>query len=134
MSMKANKLKKKLCYCDSGKPFRQCCAPVLEGATADSAEQLMRSRYSAFCLQDKRYLLTSWHSSSRPAALELDLAVKWVSLRILEFQPDLAQPEVEFIARFKVQGRAQQMHERSKFVREQGHWRYLGSTATRHLA
>jgi hypothetical protein len=66
------------CPCGSGATYVACCAPLHTGtATATTAEQLMRSRYSAFAVRDQGYLLATWHPATRPAAVELDLAVEW---------------------------------------------------------
>jgi SEC-C motif-containing protein len=104
----------------------QCCGPVLGGAPAPSAERLMRSRYSAFALGRLDYLLASWHASARPADFTLEPGVRWLGLQVREHLstgPDTA--EVEFVARYRIGGRAVRQHERSRFVREGGHWYYL---------
>ncbi len=91
----------------------------------------MRSRYTAFAVQTIEYLRLSWHSKSRPAELAPDPATKWIGLRILATEgggPDDAEGVVEFVARYKIQGRAHRLHERSRFVREDGAWRYLDGT------
>lgn len=61
------------CPCLSGLTYDDCCGRLHSGAgTAQTAEQLMRSRYSAFAVSDADYLRTTWHSSTRPADLALD--------------------------------------------------------------
>ena len=86
----------------------------------------MRSRYSAFVRGDVPYLLATWHTSQRPAQLTLEDGNKWLGLQIKQHRmmgPDSA--EVEFVARFRVSGKAIRQHERSRFVREDGHWFYV---------
>jgi SEC-C motif-containing protein len=86
----------------------------------------MRSRYSAFVRGDVPYLLATWHTSQRPAQLTLEDGTKWLGLQIKQHRmmgPDSA--EVEFVARFRVSGKAIRQHERSRFVREDGHWFYV---------
>ncbi len=86
----------------------------------------MRSRYSAFVLGNVPYLLATWHTSSRPVSLEPDAGAKWLGLAIKAHRvtgDDSA--EVEFVARFRVGGRAVRQHELSRFVREAGRWFYL---------
>ena len=87
----------------------------------------MRSRYCAFVLGDVDYLRSSWYPSQRPDDLALDADIRWLGLKIKSQRStgdDTA--EVEFIARFrKGGGSAQRQHERSRFVRENGHWFYL---------
>jgi SEC-C motif-containing protein len=90
----------------------------------------MRSRYSAYVVGADDYLLRTWHVSSRPPGLDLAMkpAAKWLGLKILSISDGRAADdagEVEFVARYKVQGRAVRLHERSRFVCEKGCWYYL---------
>lgn len=89
----------------------------------------MRSRYSAYVLGLHDYLLSTWHSRTRPAADTLDLnpATRWLGVRVLAHERiDDDKAIVEFIARFALRGgSAQRLHERSRFEREAGCWRYL---------
>lgn len=73
------------CPCGSGDALAQCCGRFHSGfAEAPSATALMRSRYSAFALRDAAYLLRTWHPSTRPRRLELDSAMRWTGLTIVE--------------------------------------------------
>ena len=109
--------------------YADCCARFVEhyGTTpAPDAEHLMRSRYSAFVRENAPYLLATWHTSQRPASLDFEPGAQWLGLQVKAFQttgPDTA--EVEFVARFRVAGRAVRLHERSRFVREGGRWCYV---------
>ena len=87
----------------------------------------MRSRYSAFVLGLRDYLLATWHPSTRPASLDADPAgLRWLGLTVkAEQQQDADHATVEFIARSKLAGRAHRLHELSRFVRENGRWFYL---------
>ena len=99
-----------------------CCRPYLDGsAAAPTAEALMRSRFTAYATGDIPYLLESWHESTRPAALDLEPGLHWIRLKIL----DSGEDRVEFIATCRINGKAHKMHERSRFVREDGRWYYL---------
>jgi len=91
------------------------------------AETLMRSRYEAYAALDRAWLLDTWHPSTRPAALELDAATNWLGLDVKDHQViDADHAEVEFVARFRTGGgRAQRLHERSRFLREGGRWYYV---------
>ena len=115
------------CPCGSGVPLAACCGRFLEGkADAPDAERLMRSRYSAFVGERGDYLLATWHASRRPPAIDFDTGAKWLGLEVRRHQstgPDSA--EVEFVARWRVGGRAVRLHERSRFVREGGRWYYV---------
>ena len=117
------------CPCGSAESFGQCCAPLLSGQQpAPTAAVLMRSRYTAFVRRDAAYLLASWHASTRPATLVLDdtPAPKWIGLQIrVQETLDADHATVEFVARYRVGGRAQRLHETSRFVRENGLWFYV---------
>ncbi|HAF55465.1 MAG TPA: hypothetical protein DCL01_09685 [Thauera sp.] len=116
------------CPCGTGRTYTACCGPLHAGQSASTAEALMRSRYSAFVLGLDDYLLASWHASTRPASLEHDAsaAPKWIGLQVRAHTPvDADHAEVEFVARYRVGGRAQRLHETSRFVREGGHWYYV---------
>lgn len=127
-----------VCPCGSAKPLKQCCLGIIEGdIKAQSAEQLMRSRYSGYVLGKAEYILKSWHSSSRPARLELNQSQKWYGLNILNCNATKDKMAyVEFIASFHHNGEIGQMHERSRFVREAGEWFYVDgeqiNTAIQH--
>jgi SEC-C motif-containing protein len=103
-----------------------CCGPYHAKQNAPDAERLMRSRYSAFVLGDVPYLLATWHSSLRPAELTLETGGKWLGLEIKQHRVTGADTaEVEFVARFRVGGKAVRQHERSRFVHEDGRWFYV---------
>ena len=87
----------------------------------------MRSRYSAYVLQLEDYLLATWHPSTRPAALDLSAAPqpKWLGLQVKAHTETDNTASVEFIARYRVGGRAQRLHEVSRFVRQEGRWHYV---------
>lgn len=104
-----------------------CCGRYLDSDTpAPDAEHLMRSRYSAFVLGRVDYLNASWHASTRPADLSLEPGVKWLGLELRRHRViDETHAEVEFVARSRVGGRGQRLHETSRFVREGGRWFYV---------
>lgn len=117
------------CPCGSGSSFDLCCGPCLAGAApAPTAEALMRSRYSAYVKLREDYLLATWHPTTRPAELGLahDAPTKWLGLDVRRHeQQDTDHASVEFVARYKVNGRAHRLHEVSRFVREGGEWYYI---------
>lgn len=111
-------------------PLAQCCGRYHDNwgdCPAPDAEALMRSRYSAFVLGRVDYLLATWHASQRPAELTLEPGVKWLGLEVREHRPlDASHAEVEFVARQRdSSGRAARLHERSRFVKEDGRWYYV---------
>jgi SEC-C motif-containing protein len=91
----------------------------------------MRSRYCAFVLGLEDYLLATWHRSTRPAALNLASAPqpKWLGLEIKAQTSRDDAATVEFVARCRIGGRAQRLHEISRFVREDGRWYYVDGEA-----
>ena len=121
----------KQCPCGSDSDFSSCCGRFISGKQYPSmAEALMRSRYSAYVVGDESYLLRTWHSITRPEALglEQDMATKWIGLDIKATEQGTEQDEqgmVEFVARYKVNGKAERLHEVSQFRKEKGKWFYL---------
>ena len=123
------------CPCGSDETYVNCCGPFhavflssahgLDGPHAPTPEALMRSRYSAYVLGQIDYLLATWHPSTAPGELELS-PVKWLGLEVLHAQSAGDAGVVEFVARLRDgSGRAQRMHETSRFVREGGRWYYI---------
>lgn len=117
------------CPCGSAREFAACCGKYLDqGAVPETAEQLMRSRYTAYALERADYLTETWHRSTRPPSLEIDPRLQWLGLKILQTtQGGAGDTEgwVEFLARVKLGGRAERMQECSRFVRENGRWYYI---------
>lgn len=117
------------CPCDSKKQYVGCCGRYLDNNEIPAtAEALMRSRYTAYTLLREDYLLATWHKSTRPVALHLtnDAQSKWINLEVKHHeQQDAEHAIVEFVARYKVGGRAHRIHEVSRFERESGHWFYV---------
>jgi SEC-C motif-containing protein len=115
------------CPCGTGKSLDDCCSRWHRNLQAPTAEALMRSRYSAFVLQNESYLLETWHPRTRPPAVPFEQGTRWLGLTVKSTRdtgPGLA--EVEFVARYRVGGApAVRIHEHSQFVREDGRWYYL---------
>ena len=116
------------CPCDSVQTYADCCGPWHTGLSqelhAPTPEALMRSRYSAYVLGLIDYLLATWHPATAPGELELPPR-KWLGLEVRLAQATAQAGVVEFVARCRENGRAQRMHETSRFVREQGRWYYV---------
>jgi SEC-C motif-containing protein len=115
------------CPCGSGKHYPQCSGQYLSGQWPETAEQLMRSRYTAFTLNADEYLLETWQKETRPPTLDLSdqAKVKWVSLKVIRHTAEVNRAVVEFVARCKINGKAEKIHERSRFVREDDRWFYV---------
>lgn len=118
---------KPVCPCDQNRAYEDCCGRWHAGMAVPSAEALMRSRYSAFVLGDRAYLLATWHPTTRPATVDLDPQTRWLGLAVkVASSTGADQAEVEFIARYKLGGApAVRLHERSRFLRENGRWSYV---------
>lgn len=117
------------CPCGSGKPYGACCGPCHDGSRpAPDAEALMRSRYAAYVRGNAPYLLATWHPETRPRHLDPEEAPmpRWLGLQVKRHEvlgPEEAR--VEFVARYKVGGRAFRLHETSRFLCQEGVWYYL---------
>ena len=124
---RALKPDKNPCPCGSLRDYQQCCGLLHEGAPADNAPSLMRSRYTAYVLSNEAYLLDTWRPSTRPRHISFDQQQRWLGLKVIEAKlTGGAAAEVEFIARYRIGGAtAARLHERSRFVRDAGRWLYV---------
>ncbi len=116
------------CPCGSGISYPACCGRYHGGIPAPTAEALMRSRYTAYAKQLADYLLATWHNSTRPATQYFndEEKMRWLGLKIQRHEAiGTDSAIVEFTARYKIAGRAQRLHEISRFVREAGRWYYV---------
>jgi SEC-C motif-containing protein len=119
------------CPCGLGADYEACCGRWHAGPLhlqAPDALALMRSRYCAYARELGAYLLDTWHVSTRPPAIGFEPGLRWLGLDVKRWSatgPDEAI--VEFVARSKLGGRAHRLHETSRFLREAGHWYYLGA-------
>ncbi len=93
----------------------------------------MRSRYTAYTLLREDYLLATWHPSTRPSGLELaqEPLTKWIGLEVKRYeQQNESAATVEFVAKYKINGKAHLMHEISQFVQENEKWFYVAGEVT----
>lgn len=120
------------CVCGSNKAFGKCCGPFLGGKqAARTPEQLMRSRYSAYCLGDYGdYLLQTWFPATARGLTAEALSrreCEWEKLEVLHKSQNGDQGFVEFKAWYKnASGESQLLHEKSVFQRIGGRWLYVG--------
>lgn len=123
-----------LCPCGSGLSFADCCESIISGRKdAITAQQLMRSRYTAFTKANVDYLMCSHSAKTRPIKERKSIekwakSVVWMGLTILDTQDGEANDEigyVEFKALYLENGKPQQIHEKSLFRRENGKWVYV---------
>ena len=116
------------CPCGGG-AYPLCCERWHRGEAAPSAVLLMRSRYSAYVLGLHDYLLATWHPTTRPAPQDLQGDdARWLGLDLRSSREQGDDAAVEFVARYRVAGRAHRLHETSRFLREDGRWFYVDGT------
>ncbi|WP_188694003.1 YchJ family protein [Silvimonas amylolytica] len=116
------------CPCGRLNTYETCCGVFHAGTPAPTPEDLMRSRYTAYVLQLGPYLLDTWASQTRPPQMDFaeDGGIKWLGLEVKRAYVEGERGVVEFVARYKVAGRAHRMHETSRFTREaDGRWYYV---------
>ncbi|MEQ0581177.1 YchJ family protein [Pantoea dispersa] len=124
------------CPCCSGEQYSLCCQPFLNGQqTPQRAEQLMRSRYSAYVKQNGAWLVETWHPSQRVAGLETLLSesfatTEWLGLNVTRCNHGSHENEafVTFFARYLEKGRTCSLYECSRFLREDQRWYYVDGT------
>ena len=83
----------------------------------------MRSRYVAYCLNEEHYLLESWHASTRPESIKSDPAIQWIMLKIGD--AGSRDDQVEFVATYRINGKAHKLTEKSRFIFDGEAWFYL---------
>lgn len=118
------------CPCGRNATYQACCARWHTGLLhlqAPDAETLMRSRYTAFVLDELDYLLATWHGTTRPTDLSPNPpGLKWLGLTVVEhIVQDADHAVVAFVARNRLHGRAHRLEETSRFVREKKRWMYV---------
>ena len=121
------------CPCGSDSDYSKCCAPIISGKKkAESAEQLMRARYSAHVKVEVDFLYESTHPKYREGydhkgTKEWAQDSEWYGLEIVSTTqggPDDDQGEVEFIANFRDKNGRRSHHERGQFKRHKKEWRF----------
>jgi SEC-C motif-containing protein len=117
--------------CPCGRPaaFEACCGAIIaSGAIAGTAEDLMRSRYTAHVIRDYAYLHRTYReTASRPYVKEVvDDPIVWTRLTIHSHEPEVhpGVSFVEFSAFFQEDGNERELRERSEFKRVNGAWLY----------
>jgi SEC-C motif domain protein len=126
------------CPCGSGLNYTDCCEPIIKGTRhAETAEALMRARYSAYAKVETDFIYESTHPKHREGfdaegTREWAEGAEWQGLEIISTKnggPDEATGEVEFIARFSEQGEAKVHHERALFKKEKTGWLFTDGKA-----
>lgn len=129
-----NKTMTEMCPCNSSKPFNACCEPIIKGRQkAQTAQALMQSRYTAYCMGDVDYLMISHHATTRPIKERKQIekwakSVQWLGLKIVSTDKGSENDingMVEFKATYIENGQIQQIHEKSLFKKENNQWKYV---------
>ncbi len=116
------------CPCGSGEPYDACCGRFISGAEkAQTAEQLMRSRYAAYVKKDVDYLVNTTLPKSRTPDMAGNIAewmnaVEWKRLLIIRAE----ETTVDFVAQYVLDGEEGQHREHSLFKKQNGEWFYVG--------
>lgn len=119
------------CYCGSKLLFDECCLPFITGKQIPQhCEQLMRSRYSAYCHKNIEYIYKTYHASTRAdnpidAILSFAAQSHFINLAILSSNSESDEGFVTFTVRYLQQNVLCQFTEKSRFIMEQGRWYYL---------
>jgi SEC-C motif-containing protein len=126
------------CPCGSDEPFGRCCLPLHLGERqAETAEQLMRARYSAYAVDTLDYVWQTWHPRTRPSESTADTGLTWTGLEIVDTVEGLSgdeSGEVEFRAHYVQNRRSGRsapvvawgtLHERSRFAVRARRWFYV---------
>ncbi|MFH1728632.1 MAG: YchJ family protein [Pseudomonadota bacterium] len=119
------------CPCQSDLDYSKCCEPLIKGEQkAETAEALMRSRYSAYVKNEINYIASTHHKSGRDefdhdTADKWSKAAKWAGLEIRNREKgtkDDTEGKVEFIAKYYLEGKFQAHHEEAEFIKEEDVW------------
>ena len=128
------------CPCGTGLSYGECCLPIIRGERpAGTAEELMRSRYSAYVKVETDYIRETTHPKHRDGYDEAGTrewaeSAEWQGLEIISVRnggSEDATGEVEFIARFKEKGEPREHHERALFKREPNGWLFTDGKAVK---
>ena len=124
-----------LCPCQSGKPYAACCALFHDGTNPATAEELMRSRYSAYVLQKTAYLVETTVPGQRhlldvEGMAEWGRSAQWLGLDVSAHIPKIGKhhAQVEFAAHFRQNGETYCHRERSVFVNIGDRWYFIDPT------
>lgn len=122
------------CPCRSGAAYDACCGPFIQGdAAPETAEALMRSRYTAFARGEVEYLGSTIHPDAREGYDADEVrswaeTADWLGFEVRSSSGGKADDErghVEFVASYRVDGKVVQHHELAEFRKEEGTWYFV---------
>ena len=121
------------CPCGSVFPYTDCCGLLIRDSTvADTAEDLMRSRYTAHVVEEWDYLVKTRRADERKDLKDLAIAnegVEWKKLEVFNSHKGGSgddEGEVTYSATFEKNGKTETLKETAIFVKEEGRWVYCG--------
>lgn len=126
------------CPCGSALEFSTCCEPIINSQNdASSPEALMRSRYSAYATNNVNYIFDTYALSTQKLQSIAEISAwanstKWLKLTINDTSDDSTYPTVSFTAYYLNGNDYCSMSECSRFVKENGKWKYLDGEVTEH--
>ena len=126
-----NSLDNNACLCGSQQNYKNCCEPLLLGdKQAETPEQLMRSRFTAYAQKNAKYIYQTYASEKQAEnpvkeIKEFATSCRFISLSVIDTNNDGDRGVVEFKANYFYQNLYCELHERSQFIKEQDQWRYL---------
>jgi SEC-C motif-containing protein len=124
------------CPCGTGRPYEACCGPAIAGTRpAETAEELMRSRYTAFARAAVDYIIATHHGKTRgevsaDSVRDWATTSEWLGFEVLGTdRGGLADDRgaVKFRARYRQKGKIFEHLEVAHFEREDGAWRFVTS-------
>jgi len=127
-------MNEELCPCGSKTDYSDCCEPYITGTkNAPTAETLMRSRYTAYVKQAYQYVYDTYHSRTKQhftlASIEEQAEkITWLGLTVSDRKNGLMNDKngtVSFTARYEMEGKTQNLAEKSYFSKEKGRWYYI---------
>jgi SEC-C motif-containing protein len=122
------------CPCGTDQDFESCCSPILKGKkTAQTAEELLRARYTAFTSHDVDFILDTHHSRTKSEIKREEIedwakGSEWLGLKVVQKEGGEAkdnQGTIVFCAQYAVDGKKQDHWEQSFFEKEKGEWKFL---------
>ena len=124
----------KFCLCGTGRDFEKCCAPLIAGAAPETAEALLRARYTAFAMGNTDFLVNTLVPEMRESfdvieAENIAADAQWQGLEIRTITGGAVEDDtgsIECVASFKLYDQQRVHHELAQFRREQGRWMCAG--------
>lgn len=121
-----------LCLCFSGVDYDECCWPYHMGKkTVESAERLIRTRYTAYCHGDVGYLVSTIHPGARRFGISRTIRktiknTRWAGLKIINSKEEDNKAYVDYIA-FHLTNNLEQFHEKARLIKYKDEWYFADS-------